>query len=56
MNGPLQTAHQLTATTLPAEFAVLAPPPLLLPGENLEHYALSLICSTPTTRSAISAV
>ncbi|MCP3472120.1 hypothetical protein NLM33_17525 [Bradyrhizobium sp. CCGUVB1N3] len=38
MNGPFQTAHQLTATALPAEFEVLAPPPLLLPGEQLEHY------------------
>lgn len=38
MNGPFQTAHELTATALPAEFEVLAPPPLLLPGENLEHY------------------
>ena len=38
MNGPFQTAQQLTATALPAEFEVLAPPPLLLPGENLDHY------------------
>ena len=38
MNGPFQTAQQLTATVLPAEFEVLAPPPLLLPGENLERY------------------
>ena len=38
MNGPFQTAQQLTATVLPAEFEVLAPPPLLLPGENLDHY------------------
>jgi hypothetical protein len=38
MNGPFQTAQQLTATVLPAELEVLAPPPLLLPGENLERY------------------
>ncbi|MCA1495204.1 MULTISPECIES: hypothetical protein [unclassified Bradyrhizobium] len=38
MNGPFQTARELTATTLPAEFAALAPPPLLLPGEHLDHY------------------
>ncbi|MDF0583783.1 hypothetical protein [Bradyrhizobium yuanmingense] len=38
MNGPFQTAPELTATALPAEFAALAPPPLLLPGEHLNHY------------------
>lgn len=38
MNGPFQTAHELTTTTLPVEFEVLAPSPLLLPGERLEHY------------------
>ncbi|MFK4385504.1 hypothetical protein [Bradyrhizobium sp. USDA 223] len=38
MNGPFQTARELTATALPAEFSALAPPPLLLPGEHLEHY------------------
>lgn len=38
MNGPFQTARELTATALPAKFAALAPPPLLLPGERLEHY------------------
>jgi hypothetical protein len=38
MNGPFQTADQLTVTALPAEFEVLAPPPLLLPGETLAHY------------------
>ena len=38
MNGPFQTTNQLTATALPVEFEVLAPPPLLLPGENLERY------------------
>ncbi|NYG48053.1 hypothetical protein GGD67_005536 [Bradyrhizobium sp. IAR9] len=38
MNGLFQTARELTATALPVEFASLAPPPLLLPGEQLEHY------------------
>ncbi|MBB4361502.1 hypothetical protein GGD65_002524 [Bradyrhizobium sp. CIR18] len=38
MNGPFQTARELTTTALPAEFAALAPPPLLLPGEHLDHY------------------
>ena len=38
MNGPCQTTNQLTATALPVEFEVLAPPPLLLPGESLAHY------------------
>ncbi|MDA9499482.1 hypothetical protein [Bradyrhizobium sp. CCBAU 11357] len=38
MNGPFQTAREVTATALPAEFAALAPPPLLLPGERLDHY------------------
>ena len=38
MNGPFQTEYQLTATALPVEFEVLAPPPLLLPGESLDHY------------------
>ena len=38
MNGLFQIAQELTAPALPAEFAALAPPPLLLPGEHLEHY------------------
>ncbi|MGY4478381.1 hypothetical protein [Bradyrhizobium sp. USDA 3364] len=38
MNGPFQTAHGLTATTPPVAFEVLAPAPLLLPGESLDHY------------------
>jgi hypothetical protein len=38
MNGPFQTARELTASPLPVEFEVLAPPPLLLPGEHLDHY------------------
>ncbi|UPJ40048.1 hypothetical protein IVB40_22280 [Bradyrhizobium sp. 40] len=38
MNGLVQTARELTTTALPVELEVLAPPPLLLPGEQLEHY------------------
>ncbi|MGY3590496.1 hypothetical protein ACVIGB_009921 [Bradyrhizobium sp. USDA 4341] len=38
MNGSFQTAHELTAAMPPVEFEVLAPPPLLLPGERLDHY------------------
>lgn len=38
MNGPFQTAQQLTSTALPTEFDVLAPTPKLLPGESLDHY------------------
>jgi hypothetical protein len=38
MNAPFQTAQQLIVSALPAEFEALAPPPLLLPGENLERY------------------
>ncbi|MCK1294862.1 hypothetical protein [Bradyrhizobium sp. 30] len=38
MNGLVQTARELTATALPAEFEALAPPPLLLPGEHLDQY------------------
>ncbi|MGY3502881.1 hypothetical protein [Bradyrhizobium sp. USDA 4471] len=38
MNGPCQTVRQLAAGSLPVELEVLAPPPLLLPGEQLEHY------------------
>ncbi|WP_027525469.1 hypothetical protein [Bradyrhizobium sp. Ec3.3] len=55
MNGPFQTAQQLTATALPAEFEVLAPPPLLLPGEKLEHYQVlqQAIFADLAPRSAI---
>jgi hypothetical protein len=38
MNGPFQSVPQLAAAALPVELEVLAPPPLLLPGENLDHY------------------
>ncbi|WLA79960.1 hypothetical protein [Bradyrhizobium elkanii] len=55
MNGPFQAKHELTATKLPVEFEVLAPPPLLLPGERLDHYhALrQLIFTDLAPRSAI---
>src|SRR5207249_734152 len=36
MNGPFQTEQQPTVT--PVELEVLAPSPLLLPGESREHY------------------
>ncbi|MHC4050449.1 hypothetical protein [Bradyrhizobium sp. 25ACV] len=38
MNGLFPTERALAITALPVEFEALAPPPLLLPGENLEHY------------------
>lgn len=38
MNGLFQTAHELAVTALPVELEALAPPPLLLPGEDLGHY------------------
>ncbi|RXH25791.1 hypothetical protein XH99_02815 [Bradyrhizobium nanningense] len=38
MNGLFQATRELTVTALPVEFEALAPPPLLLPGEHLEHY------------------
>lgn len=38
MNGPVPTAQQLTITAMPVELEVLVPPPLLLPGESLDHY------------------
>ncbi|RZN05386.1 hypothetical protein CWO91_30410 [Bradyrhizobium genosp. SA-3] len=38
MNRLFQTAGELTGTALPVEFEALAPPPLLLPGEHLDHY------------------
>ena len=38
MNGPFQTVQQLPTTALPVELEALAPPPLLLPGESLDHY------------------
>ncbi len=37
MNGPVQTAQQLTRTAMPVELEILAPPPLLLPGESPER-------------------
>ncbi|MCK1341516.1 hypothetical protein IVB38_37400 [Bradyrhizobium sp. 38] len=38
MNGLFPTERALAITALPVEFEALAPPPLLLPRENLEHY------------------
>src|ERR1700746_3866675 len=38
MNGLFATARQPTVTAMPVEFEALAPPPLLLPGESLDHY------------------
>ncbi|MGY4291877.1 hypothetical protein ACVWXO_011143 [Bradyrhizobium sp. LM2.7] len=38
MNGPFQTAQQPTVNAVPVELEVLAPPPLLLPGESREHH------------------
>jgi len=38
MNGSVPNAQQLTITAMPVELEVLAPPPLLLPGESLDHY------------------
>ena len=38
MNGPVQTAQHLTITAMPVELEILAPPPLLLPGESPERY------------------
>lgn len=38
MNGLFPTERALAITALPVEFEALAPPPLLLPGEKLEHY------------------
>lgn len=38
MNGLFPTGRELTITALPVEFEALAPPPLLLPREHLEHY------------------
>ncbi|MGY4615472.1 hypothetical protein ACVWZ4_000699 [Bradyrhizobium sp. USDA 4472] len=53
MNRPLSPSHQFTA--LPVEFEALAPPPLLLPGESLEHYELlrQTIFADLAPRSAI---
>ncbi|WP_247385485.1 MULTISPECIES: hypothetical protein [unclassified Bradyrhizobium] len=53
MNRPFPTAHQLTAP--PVEFEALAPPPLLLPGESLEHYKVlrQAIFADLAPRSAI---
>ena len=53
MNRPFPLSHQFIA--LPVEFEALAPPPLLLPGESLEHYELlrQAIFADLAPRSAI---
>lgn len=38
MNGPFQTEQQPTVNAMPVQLEVLAPPPLLLPGESREHH------------------
>ncbi|TYO63869.1 hypothetical protein FXV83_24940 [Bradyrhizobium hipponense] len=38
MNGPFKTEQQPTVSAMPVELEVLAPLPLLLPGESREHY------------------
>lgn len=38
MNGLFQATRELIVTALPVEFEALAPPPLLLPGKQLDHY------------------
>ncbi|WP_456705190.1 hypothetical protein [Bradyrhizobium sp. USDA 4449] len=55
MNRPFPPSRQVTATALPVEFEALAPPPLLLPGESLEHYELlrQAIFADLAPRSAI---
>lgn len=55
MNGLFQTAHELAVTALPVEFEALAPPPLLLPGEHLDHYQIlrQAIFADLAPRSAI---
>ncbi|GMO16320.1 hypothetical protein [Bradyrhizobium sp. TM233] len=55
MNGLFQTGRELTVTELPVEFEFLAPPPLLLPGEQLEHYQAlrQVIFADLAPRSAI---
>src|SRR5262249_40652471 len=40
MNAPFNTQPPVTVSQVPIELEALTPPPLLLPGENLEHYQL----------------
>ena len=55
MNAPFDRAQVFALPWMPAEFEVLAPPPLLLPGESLEQYHLTrqAILSEIAPRSAI---
>src|ERR1700751_2378566 len=55
MNAPFDRAQVIALPSMPAEFEVLAPPPLLLPGESLEQYHLTrqAILSEIAPRSAI---
>src|ERR1700751_4176317 len=55
MNAPFDRAQVIALPSMPAEFEVLAPPPLLLPGESLEQYQLmrQAIVSEIAPRSAI---
>lgn len=38
MNGPFHASQSTAIPALPAELELVIPPPLLLPGENLDHY------------------
>jgi hypothetical protein len=40
MNAPFDRTQVVALPAMPAEFEVLAPPPLLLPGESIEQYQL----------------
>ena len=40
MNAPFDTPPRDVLSSMPMEFEALIPQPLLLPGENLEHYQL----------------
>lgn len=55
MNGPFQHTEASALPTLSPELEILAPPPLLLPGESLEHYQLlrQAILAEIAPRSAI---
>jgi hypothetical protein len=55
MNVPFNTPQPVAAAPMPMEFETLTPPPLLLPGENLEQYQLmqQAILAEIAPRSAI---
>jgi len=40
MNAPFDTPPLDVLSPMPMEFEALIPQPMLLPGENLEHYQL----------------